>query len=245
VNESDLNERLGFFAEAAQKVLENATELHAEARLLQAAGALSRALLLFQISLEECAKIEMLGAWAVSTLLSDEVDTKALMRAFADHKAKNRTNAYMLPLSEDERAARERGEWDVASGAFKEMQRTFHQESNTAKNAALYVDFANGRVKSPKDQITASMVDRTASTNEDLLPFAAAKTAMLETWSRQPKAVLGLFQGMKDVLQGLRQSAGTPDEALAVPMDNLLERAAASGYSEKMAAGQTEGDVTE
>jgi len=42
----------------AQKVLENAASLYKEALTLMEAGALSRALFLHQISMEECAEVE-------------------------------------------------------------------------------------------------------------------------------------------------------------------------------------------
>jgi AbiV family abortive infection protein len=48
-------------AAGAQKVFENATGLYKEALILTKVGALSRALFLHQISMEECAKVEILG----------------------------------------------------------------------------------------------------------------------------------------------------------------------------------------
>jgi len=62
----------------AEKIFENAESLFNEARLLMANGFFIRALVLHQISLEECAKIEILGAWATGLLISHQVDMKQL-----------------------------------------------------------------------------------------------------------------------------------------------------------------------
>jgi AbiV family abortive infection protein len=110
-------------AEGASKVYENAEALYHEASALHIAGALSRALFLHQISLEECAKIEMLGAWAASVLTEMKTDVRKITMAWASHKAKNYTNAYLLlPVSEAESSARRNRRWDEAMRAFKEQQ---------------------------------------------------------------------------------------------------------------------------
>ena len=87
---------LSELARGAQKTFDNADALYREAKILGAAGALGRALFLHQISLEECAKIESLGAWATSLLAGYSVDEKKIIAGFASHAQKNRTNAYML-----------------------------------------------------------------------------------------------------------------------------------------------------
>src|SRR5438105_4346093 len=104
----------------AEKSFRNAEALYNEARLLSESGALSRALFLHQISLEECAKIEILGAWATSLLMGHTVDVAKLKRAFASHASKNRTNAYFLRGSEEELAANRSGDIDRSLEAFKQ-----------------------------------------------------------------------------------------------------------------------------
>ncbi|TGR94239.1 AbiV family abortive infection protein, partial [bacterium M00.F.Ca.ET.191.01.1.1] len=114
--------------------------LFVEAELLAKAGAVARALCLHQISLEECSKVDSLGAWAVSLVVGFDVDQKKVLSAFARHASKNKSNAYMLKASEAESEARLRGDWDGAMAAFKDSQEAFHERSNQAKNASLYVD---------------------------------------------------------------------------------------------------------
>ena len=57
------------------KALQNAEALYHEAAILYAHGAVSRALLLLhQISMEECGKIEILGGWATSLVSGFETN---------------------------------------------------------------------------------------------------------------------------------------------------------------------------
>lgn len=117
----------------AEKTFQNAEALYNEARLLGKAGAFSRALFLHQISLEECSKIEILGAWATGHLMGHTVDKTKLKRALASHASKNRNNAYFLPGSAEEEAAKKSGDVDGAMEAFKKLQDEFHIKANTAK----------------------------------------------------------------------------------------------------------------
>jgi len=52
----------------------NAEELYAEAVLLKKNGHLSRALALHQISIEDCAKVDIVGAWATNLVCGGEYD---------------------------------------------------------------------------------------------------------------------------------------------------------------------------
>jgi hypothetical protein len=45
----------------------------------------------------------------------------------------------------------------------------FHIKTNTAKNAALYVDFNDGKFVAPNERITPEMAAETASLNEEFL----------------------------------------------------------------------------
>lgn len=137
-------EREGFLiqlASGATKTFSNAEQLFQEARILRKNGKLGRALFLHQISIEECAKVQMLAAWAAGLLMGDKADSKQLVASLASHRAKNHTNAYMLKPTKQESEARERGDWKGSRDEFEILQAEFHQRSNTEKNASLYVDF--------------------------------------------------------------------------------------------------------
>src|SRR5688572_23003829 len=98
----------------AKKSFENAELLWWEATRLLECESTGRALFLHQISLEECGKIEILGGWATSLLMGHEVDMAKVRAALVRHQAKNNANAYSLEASEEEKAARERGDWKSA-----------------------------------------------------------------------------------------------------------------------------------
>ena len=57
---------LDLLIRGAEKTFDNAERLFHEAEILAKEGAVARALCLHQISLEECSKVNNLGAWAVS-----------------------------------------------------------------------------------------------------------------------------------------------------------------------------------
>lgn len=177
---------LSELARGVQKTFENAEELFKEACLLKKIGALSRVLFLHQISLEECAKIEILGAYATSLLMGNKVNLKKLRSVLLSHNRKNRTNAYFLPVSAEEEAARQRGDFKDAVTIFSQIQTEFHSKSNVAKNASLYVDFKDGKFVAPRECITPEMVAEIASLNERYLGLMYPKLKMLLKWEKAP-----------------------------------------------------------
>jgi AbiV family abortive infection protein len=146
-------ERVKRCADGAALIFKNAQSLYNEAQLLGQAGYFARATVLHQISMEECSKIDTLGAATTSILLGHDVDEARLARAFRNHKAKNHANAFMARTTDEETAARARGDWKAASEAFKKFQDKFHAEVNTIKNAGLYVDFQDGQFTAPIDEV--------------------------------------------------------------------------------------------
>lgn len=232
---AEVDEVLQDIAEGAAKILENAADLRREALLLHDAGALSRSLTLHQISLEECSKIDMLGAWTSGRLMGyQQPELQQLSKPFAGHRAKNHTNAYMIPPAKAEAAAREKGDWEEALNAFKAMQAEFHAESNSAKNASLYVDLREGRFVAPKERITAEIVDRIAARNEEFLGRAQLTVRMLYRWAKNPGVVKSLFSWFEPRLREMRAAEDDPGDAAATILEELLERARSMGYPESM-----------
>jgi AbiV family abortive infection protein len=225
-------------ADGASKVFQNAADLYHEASALHAVGALSRALFLHQISLEECAKIEMLGAWAVSVLTGKETDVQKLTVAFASHKAKNYTNAYLLPVANAESDARQEKRWHDAIEAFEQQKAQFHLESNSAKNASLYVDVQSGTFTAPKDRITESMVGKIAQANEEFLVGAQTKVEMMTRWLNNLDKARDLVKWFETRSKELMSQSNDPEEAIFVIMDEMLTRAKETGYYEAMTDGE-------
>jgi AbiV family abortive infection protein len=102
-------ERIQRYRHGAQLIFENAEALYEEAQTLGTAGSYPRAAVLHQLSMEECAKIDMLGAYVTSCLLGRTVDEARIERAFREHRVKNYANAELcecVQLRDDARGAR-------------------------------------------------------------------------------------------------------------------------------------------
>lgn len=215
---------IGTLAEGARKSLANAEALHQEAEILAAHGAIARALCLHQISLEECAKVDGLGAWGVSLVLGLEVDGKKVLAAFNRHAAKNKSNAFMLELTDDELKARARGDVSGASAAFNEAQEAFHHESNRNKNAALYVDWTGSSFVGPDEQIDETLLTTIARRNAEYLQRATLAIKTFESIETEPDELRKLLSPLLDKLGALR--AEGPDnyfEAAEAIFDGFLE----------------------
>lgn len=191
----------------AEKIFANAEALFSEATILANSRAWPRALFLHQIALEECAKVDALGAAVVSLLMGHEVNINALRRAFRHHEYKNKANAYFLAATEAERQARDSGDIDAARREFKQRQDAFHEESNTDKNASLYVDFGN-TFTSPQDLISEEVFVKVRKRNEEFMSIAFHHVKMLRGWAcdlkRSAKEVTGALSalGIADLDRG-------------------------------------------
>lgn len=210
---------LAALVRGAEKTFDNAEQLFREAELLAAAGAVARALCLHQLSLEECSKVDTLGAWAVSELLGFAVDQKKVLAALSRHAAKNKANAYMLEVSEAEEEARARGDLGAALEAFKKTQAAFHASSNTAKNAALYVDWVDGAFVAPAERITPEMLTEITERNAEFLGFAWNNLKMLQRLETRPDDVRAVLAGFVEKAEKLR--ADKPDDGIAA-FDELI-----------------------
>jgi AbiV family abortive infection protein len=219
------NAPLAVLLRGAEKTLDNAERLFFEAELLAKAGAVARALCLHQISLEECSKVNNLGAWAVSLVLGFEVDQKKVLAAFGRHAAKNKSNAYMLKGSEAETDAKTRGDWEAAMEAFRQTQDEFHETSNRAKNASLYVDWVDGEFAAPSERITDEMLGEITERNAEFLSYAHNGLKMLRRLKKSPDEMKGLLSGFVEQAEKLREEK--PDDLMGA-METLL-----SGFLEE------------
>ncbi|WP_246739109.1 AbiV family abortive infection protein [Bradyrhizobium aeschynomenes] len=216
---------LAILVRGAEKTFDNAERLFYEAELLAKAGAVARALCLHQISLEECSKVNILGAWAASLVLGFEVDQKRVLAAFGRHAAKNKLNAYMLKGSEAETDAKARGDWEAAMEAFRQTQDEFHETSNRAKNASLYVDWVDGAFAAPSERITNEMLAEITEQNAEFLGYAQSGLKMLKRLETSPDVIKSLLMPFVEQAEKLRSEK--PDDLMAA-METLL-----SGFLEE------------
>lgn len=206
MNEGD-HQLLGVLLQGAEKTFANAEQLFGEAKILAEAGAVARALCLHQISLEECSKVDSLGAWATSVLLGFEVDQKKVLAALSRHTSKNKVNAYMLEVSDEEFEARATGDWKTASELFKRTQTQFHARSNQAKNASLYVDWVDGAFIAPTERINAEMLADIKERNATFLAYAFNNLNALKRLSTAPEQMRELMLDFVEKAQKLQANA--------------------------------------
>lgn len=203
---------------------ENAERLFFEAAILHKARAYSRALFLHQISMEELAKVEALGALASGLLMGANIDLSKATKNLTHHKAKNYINAYMLARSEEEKMASRKGDVPASLKAFEATQAAFHQESNDAKNAALYVDLVGDTFVSPAERVTKDMVQQMAQQNKEFLGLMAPKRDMMVKWNAEPEAVIPLMNTLKETMVRLKRDY--KDDPAKIPdliMEALLQ----------------------
>lgn len=220
--------------DGAQKTVMNADELFDEARLLAGAGHVARALLLHQISVEECGKLEMLYVATAEVLRGQAIDMKRLTRAFSKHAAKNRTNAYFLAKSEAELAAEEQDDIGAAHQAFNELQDEFHEKSNELKNASLYVDY-DGSFSAPREVISAEHLDDVFNRNGAFMSMAFHKLTILLRWKADLYAAATEVADLWAMLDMDELDRDKP-ETLAT-LKNRLAEAAEKGLSFRPLSG--------
>jgi hypothetical protein len=71
---------------------------------------------------------------------------------------------------------------------FTRVKREFHEKSNRAKNAALYVDIKDGNVTTPQGSITTNMVAEIALQNERYLGLMQQSVRSMSKWARTRRA---------------------------------------------------------
>ncbi len=218
----------------ATETFKNAEELFREASLLKENGATSRALFLHQISMEECAKVDLLGNWAISMLMGYEVNISKLAAVLTSHKAKNRTNAYMLDPNDEELHAQKRADWKGVIEAFSKHQEKFHLESNSVKNASLYVDFKDGKFVTPSERITLEMVSEISSKNEDFLKIKYLQLKVLLGLEKDPDGIREVLIQFKRRVEQLKfKLPNDPKKAMEVLMQEMHEEISAKRDRDK------------
>lgn len=215
---------LNEFARGAQMIFDNAEQLCREAGILRENGALSRALGLHQLSNEECGKLELLGGYAMSVISGRQIDLRKLAKALRDHEAKNHANAYHAAVTEEERAARERGDFSGSSRAFKALQTKLHSIFNTNKNAALYVNFEGGIFSAPRDTITAELVAEMSALNEYFLratePYVRLFRRVADNEWQMQDASIAYFRRMDELASKFKDD---PVEAHRIAFREMYE----------------------
>ncbi|WP_313426024.1 AbiV family abortive infection protein [Stenotrophomonas rhizophila] len=210
----DTSARMRRFIEGAELIHSNAAALYDEAQILGQTGAFARAAVLHQISMEECSKVETLGAVVVSILGGKEVDEASLTKKFRDHKAKNYANAYNAEPTGEERSARENHDWEAAHAAFKKFQSDFHKNKNAIKNAGLYVDYVDGAFVAPVDTVTEATAFACMQLNADFLRLGEDFIRLLGRIGAEPGRYARVFGAFLSNTQAMQLMDGLGAEAV-------------------------------
>ena len=191
----------------AEMSFSNAESLFNEATVLKKHGAVSRAYFLHQISLEECAKVDILVSATFSVNAGKKVDFDRIRKSTSSHASKNRTNAYFLDHSDEELSAVTN---EGATRAFAKLQKEFHEKSNEAKNSSLYVNMTGETFSSPEASITTAMLEEISSRNEKFLSSAFLLQDSLKRQLEKPEAFDKLYNELEEKLSALKAAEIKP-----------------------------------
>jgi len=160
-----------------------------------------------------------------AAIFGGHLDVPKMKKAFRSHEAKNYANAYFVTPTADELKARERGDQRAAIEAFERFQEKFHNKSNSAKNASLYVDFKDNRFSAPSDVITEEMVIGIAAVNLSFLRLTDPKVRMLERMTKDDEALERTIKWLSQRVADLEsQKPEDVAEAIKALMQEVLSR---------------------
>jgi AbiV family abortive infection protein len=204
-------ERIRKFSDGAKVIFENAEALYNEAQTLGQAGSFARAASLHQISMEECAKIDILGVHATSILMGAQVDEGRLAKSLRKHEVKNFANAYYAEPNAEEKSARGRGDTKAASEAFEKLQQNYHRDFSAIKNAGLYVEFEGGKFISPRDVVPEEAAAAMMYINAEFLRRASLFIRLFERMLTEPDKQSEFAKRFAKLMEELRQGGASPD----------------------------------
>lgn len=211
------------FVDGANLIFENATHLFQEASILADANHWTRSVFLHQISIEECAKIQMIGEYVTAVMSGENVDMNKWLRSFRSHQHKNNTNAYMATPTEEEKIARRSSDSEMAIKVFKKFQKHFHQEVNGIKNSSLYVDFSNGNFTTPKDSVGEKEQVEFSALNHYFLGISKSSLLVLEQIKNSPSYLEKISLLIKERPDEVIQQLGSDSvDGLAAIVEAML-----------------------
>jgi AbiV family abortive infection protein len=232
---SDKDKRLlAELVRGAEVCFANAEQVFQEASLLREHKHFSRSLFLYQMAMEECAKVDMIGEAATGLTLGRPVDLEALEKDFRDHKAKNFSNAYMSKASEAELAARRANDSKAARDAFANSQREIHGFLNRAKNASMYVDLKDGKFVSPDAVVTEDEASLIAGLSHYFMTVTYPRLRPLRRMLEEPQLHAELMAGFGEaIVTGL--NTGSIEDMDAAIHSYIAEMATKIGARAKTA----------
>lgn len=165
----------------AVKSLENAEKIFNTANTIYETD-LTTSYFLYQISIEECSKVEIFGTPYIDNYyFGSDFDLKKIVKKAISHENKNKENAYFLDLSNEELEARNEFDFKKQRIAFDKLQNDFHEKSNFLKNKSLYVDFdfENKKFVQPEDFISRDDLSKIKEKAKEFIKIMKPKVELL------------------------------------------------------------------
>lgn len=210
---ADIRTEVAHLMVAATAVFENADHLFQEAVLLTKGTYWPRALVLHQISLEELAKLDLIGGYIAQVLMGAGNSSRFYIEV-RQHEAKNKVNAYFQEMSEEERAAARRGDVKRQLEIFQQVQDDFHKASNDDKNAGLYVNISKDAVTTPDASIDEKKVAVIAERNAKYMHIGQQRLDWLQNMTADVDKAAREMKSFMEKAEELRKNKSlSPDEA--------------------------------
>ena len=177
------------------KVLQNATDLIADAECLLQEGRWARSTFLSHIAIEELGKYLMIMG-AIAKLIAEEIDWRKFWKTFLSHREKARNvfffDAGLSPSQKDEEILRdlEKAETDTI-------------ESQKEKLSSLYVDFKGDHFVLPMDVVSEKTAKKAIEGTKAALSFFERGEENVFSKATFAKLSAGTLQRIKDEVSKL------------------------------------------
>jgi hypothetical protein len=108
---------------------------------------------------------------------------------------------------------------------FEKGKGEFHEKSNAAKNAALYVDVQGGGCSMPSEYTTEAMVEEISDRNEEFLQYANNHVLVLSRWQDSETEFAELARWFIERAEDLRSAQlADPKQAMATLLTEAREK---------------------
>ena len=218
----DVKEKISKIRDGCKLIFDNASSLYDEAQVLGGSGYFQRCTFLHLISIEECAKIDSLGAAAKGLLIGFDLDLDKLHKNLTRHKVKNYINAWNLPFTAEEEAAHSAGNREEAKVAANKLRCDYHDFVNRVKNNSLYVDFDGFDYRRPLESVGESDAIWSRDINAEFLRRSELFLKLLDRMVEVPDGYRRFWDVWSDRIVGSKDREELREHLSAMLADYIL-----------------------
>lgn len=219
---SDVKGKISKIRDGCRFIFDNASSLYGEAQVLGGAGYFQRCTFLHLISIEECAKIDSLGAAAKGLLIGIDIDLGKLHKKLARHEVKNHINAWNFPFTAEEEAAHSAGNREEARVAANKLRSEYHSFVNSVKNNSLYVDFNGFDYRRPLESVDESDAIWSRDINAEFLRRSELFLRLLDRMVEVPDGYKRLWDVWGDRIVGSKDREELREHLSAMLEDYIV-----------------------